>query len=247
MFASGDKCSQLANANQHHLVVPANAGTHTPRPLDLAPGPDGFLTTNIGGYGSRRSPGRHSDSDLLVGLFCNLRVHPRFEKYSASRFGRSSFIDSAIPPLRGAYRDRHGRGVGCGGRSGTRRASTRGRMAQLRTAKPCGPGAPTLASSLRESANDGGKKARSPGRARNKPLKPLRRKRREAPGEPVANTLVCTTHFAHEAAGAAGTRRFLRPLFSEGIAHANLGRVAPRERGRVFEIGCLKFESVAMH
>src|SRR5882724_12630532 len=55
----------------------------------------------------------------------------------------------------------------------------------LRTAKSRGPDAPTLASSLRSrvgptglrqniSADDGGKTARSPGRARRKPLKPLR-------------------------------------------------------------------------
>ena len=55
----------------------------------------------------------------------------------------------------------------------------------LRTAKSCGPDAPTLASSSRScvgptglrqnlSADDGGKQARSPGRARRKPLKPLR-------------------------------------------------------------------------
>jgi hypothetical protein len=44
----------------------------------------------------------------------------------------------------------------------------------LRTAKSCGPDAPTLASSLRKAtfAGDGGKQARSPGRARRKPLKP---------------------------------------------------------------------------
>src|SRR5216684_1641485 len=56
----------------------------------------------------------------------------------------------------------------------------------MRTTKSCGPDAPTLASSSRmasrpyrartshTSADDGGKKARSPGRARSKPLKPLR-------------------------------------------------------------------------
>jgi len=39
--------------------------------------------------------------------------------------------------------------------------------ADLRTAKSCGPDAPTLASSVRRwSASDGGKTARSPGRAR---------------------------------------------------------------------------------
>jgi hypothetical protein len=48
------------------------------------------------------------------------------------------------------------------------------------TAKSCGPDIPTLISSLRgdDLADDGGKKARSPGRARRKPLKPLRREGR---------------------------------------------------------------------
>jgi hypothetical protein len=46
----------------------------------------------------------------------------------------------------------------------------------MRTVKSCGPDAPTLASSSRKTtfADDGGKRARSPGRARSKPLKPLR-------------------------------------------------------------------------
>src|SRR5260370_1446104 len=56
-----------------------------------------------------------------------------------------------------------------------------------RTTKSCGPDAPTLASSFAEACrpnrartflnprDDGGKRARSPRRARHKPLKPLRR------------------------------------------------------------------------
>ena len=66
-------------------------------------------------------------------------------------------------PTRGAYRDRHGRGEGCGGRgsvlramdcrAGWRKARERsqacGREMLLRTAKSCGPDAPTLASSSR--------------------------------------------------------------------------------------------------
>src|SRR6266481_1146493 len=69
----------------------------------------------------------------------------------------------ASHPTRGAYHDRHGRGVGCGGRgsvlramgsqggfSGIRERSTaRGREMLQRTAKSCGPDAPTLASSSR--------------------------------------------------------------------------------------------------
>src|SRR5450755_1142299 len=103
-------------------------------------------------------------------------------------------------PTRGAYHDRHERGVGCGGRGSVLRATglqggflgtcerspARGREMLQRTAKSCGPDAPMLASSLAEfksaqpgldktyPRDDGGKRARSPGRARHKPLKPLR-------------------------------------------------------------------------
>src|SRR6266568_60823 len=65
------------------------------------------------------------------------------------------------------------------------RSTASGREMLQRTAKSCGPDAPTLASSSRSrvgptglrqnlSVDDGGKQARSPGRARRKPLKPLR-------------------------------------------------------------------------
>src|SRR5204862_5347937 len=40
------------------VVVPANAGTHTPRLLNRAMGLVAFTTIKPGGYGSRRSPGR---------------------------------------------------------------------------------------------------------------------------------------------------------------------------------------------
>src|SRR5229473_8249808 len=74
----------------------------------------------------------------------------------------------------------------------------------LRTAKSCGPDAPTLASSLRRhvgptglrhalSADDGGNQARSPGRARRKPLKPLRAGMPGDPGATVVKTRVLST------------------------------------------------------
>jgi hypothetical protein len=99
-----------------------------------------------------------------------------------------------------------------------------GREMLQRTAKSCGPDAPTLASSSRScvgptglrqnlSADDGGKQARSPGRARRKPLKPLRA---GMSGVPVYSLLlVCflPLQSAHEAAGAAGTRHSPRPLW----------------------------------
>ena len=63
---------------------------------------------------------------------------------------------------RGASRSSRTLGAGCGGRNGDAR-----RAALKRTAKACGPDAPTLASRSRDyPANDGGKRARSPGRAR---------------------------------------------------------------------------------
>ena len=49
-----------------------------------------------------------------------------------------------VHPTRGAYRDRHGRGVGCGGRGGCA-----GRARRMRTVKSCGPDASTPASSSR--------------------------------------------------------------------------------------------------
>jgi hypothetical protein len=65
-------------------------------------------------------------------------------------------------PTRGAYRDRHGRGVGCGGRGSARAhdviagrgspvsdQAARRRTVLMRTAKSCGPDASTPASSLR--------------------------------------------------------------------------------------------------
>src|SRR5260370_6395018 len=113
----------------------------------------------------------------------------------------------------------------------------------LRTAKSCGPDAPTLVSSSRScvgptglrqnlSADDGGKRARSPGRARRKPLKPLRA---GMPGVPVYSLLlVCVLPLpsAREAAGAAGTRHSPRPQGGERF-YAQLGRIAPRDRGVV--------------
>jgi hypothetical protein len=46
---------------------------------------------------------------------------------------------------------------------------------------------------------------------------------------------VCYLHFAHEAAGATGTRLSLRPLIFEAKEHAQLGRIAPRDGEGVFD------------
>src|SRR6266852_2340636 len=101
----------------------------------------------------------------------------------------------------------------------------------LRTAKSCGPDAPTLASSLRSrvgptglrqdiSADDGGKQARSPGRARRKPLKPLRAGTSGDSGVLVVTRVLLPLPSAHEAAGATGIRRSPRPLWAEDSSTA---------------------------
>jgi hypothetical protein len=123
----------------------------------------------------------------------------------------------------------------------------------LRTAKSCGPDAPTLASSLRScvgptglrqdiSADDGGKRARSPGRARRKPLKPLRA---GTPGD--SGVLVVTrvrfyqykVHTRPRVQRASGVPHALC-LWREKV-HAQLGRIAPRDRAHVFR--ALEIES----
>jgi hypothetical protein len=86
------------------------------------------------------------------------------------------------------------------------------------------------------SADDGDKNARSPGRARNKPLKPLRAGMPGDSGVPVASTPVLST-FAQGAAGAAGTRHSPRPPWGREI-NLNLGRIAPRDREAAFERHC---------
>ena len=45
-------------------------------------------------------------------------VQSPVKKFSVSRLTQISRISIAVPPLRGAFRDRHGREAGCGGRGG---------------------------------------------------------------------------------------------------------------------------------
>src|ERR1700737_2349876 len=106
----------------------------------------------------------------------------------------------------------------------------------LRTAKSCGPDAPTLASSFAngKSAQPGADKsdiremtvAKEPGHrgARHRPLKPLRA---GMPGDPGGPVVLSTLH--RGAAGAAGTRHSPRPQRGRKI-NARLGRIASRGR-----------------
>src|SRR3981189_1425103 len=125
-----------------------------------------------------------------------------------------------------------------------------------RTAKSCGPDAPTLASSLRScvgptglrqniSADDGGKRARSPGRARYKLLKPLRAGMPGDSGVLVVTRVRSTTIIAHETAGALGIRRSPRPLWAEDSINAS---GASRREGEVVSANeTSSFPDVQLH
>src|SRR5712664_1003431 len=110
-----------------------------------------------------------------------------------------------------------------------------------RTAKSCGPDAPTLASSSRrqvgptgrgESLNplsDGGKRARSPGRARRKPLKPLRAGMPGDSGVLVVTRVRSTTTKCTRGRGCNGHPAFPTPSLGREI-YQRLGRIARRGR-----------------
>jgi hypothetical protein len=130
-------------------------------------------------------------SDLPDGQFCDFAVQPLPQKYFAFSEAKISCSFPAVPP------PQEGRiaivtDVGCGMRWTLWCRET---SALMRTAKSCGPDAPTLALRFAGLAprNDGGKRARSPGRARNKPLKPLRREGRMFPANLWFLTRVLST------------------------------------------------------
>ena len=113
--------------------------------------------------------------------------------------------------------------AGCGGRENVAR-----RVTSKRTAKSCGPGAPWLVPSLlMRDVGPGGpdtphsqttvtQTSRTPGRARRKPLKPLRGESRALPGRTCGDYARMLFYSACEAAGAAGARLSMRPLSFEG-------------------------------
>jgi hypothetical protein len=118
----------------------------------------------------------------------------------------------------------------------------------LRTAKSCGPDAPTLASSWRRQLR-WRRWQTSPvtGESAKETVKTIARGMPGVSGVTVVtNARVYYTPRA--AAGAPGARHSLRPLFSEGSTfRIKLGRIARRDRESVFvnDGCCLKFESAA--
>src|SRR5258707_13129413 len=110
-----------------------------------------------------------------------------------------------------------------------------------RTAKSCGPDAPTLASGSRScvgptglrqnlSVDDGGKQARSPGRARRKPLKPLRAGMPGDSGVLVVARVRSTTTKCTRGCGCSGHPAFPTPSLGGRFINAS---DASRREGEV--------------
>ncbi len=107
--------------------------------------------------------------------------------------------------------------VGCGMRWTRRR---RRRAVPKRTAKSCGPDAPTLVSSFAEAISARRRWQESPvtEESAKETVKTIRvRECRVSPVNLAVTTLVCFVFFAREAAGATGTRHSPRPLLFEAV------------------------------
>ena len=153
--------------------------------------------------------------DFASRINADSTVQSPSKKYSALPVGQIICTSSPGPVLlkRGVSRSSRTLGAGCGGRFGAKR-----RMARKRTAKSCGPDAPTLASTRDDafaSCGDGGKRARSPGRARRKPLKPSACGNAGSLGATVVTNSYAIIFIACEAAGAASTWHSPRPLWAK--------------------------------
>src|ERR1700742_44496 len=100
----------------------------------------------------RPSYGVISASDLPDGLFGGLCVQPCLQKYRSFHLTQITGLSRAIPfPIEGRFAIVTDVGFGMRWTRQRRRAAKPcGRATRLRTAKSCGPDAPTLASSCAE-------------------------------------------------------------------------------------------------
>ena len=128
-------------------------------------------------------------ADLPDGLCGRSAVQPHFQKYFRSRLTQIKSISLVVPSLwRGVSRSSRTLGAGCGGRGSVGRAmGSQGGFSREQSQSELTNGAfrgrrsrVVLTPRRRRQADggnsvgDGDNKARSPGRARRKPLKPLR-------------------------------------------------------------------------
>jgi hypothetical protein len=121
---------------------------------------------------SRQNYGAFSWQHLPDGQISGSPVQPPSQKYSGSLLTQITSISFAIPAhTKGRFAIVTDVGSGCDGRG----CATDERVI-LRTAKSCGPDASMVGVKFLRSkllGGDGDNKARSPGRARRKPLKPF--------------------------------------------------------------------------
>jgi hypothetical protein len=82
--------------------------------IDLDPSPQPSPT---------RGEGAHRPSNLLNGINLICPVQSCLKKYFCSGLTQITSISLAVSSPRGAYRDRHGRGAGCGGRGSAKRVT----------------------------------------------------------------------------------------------------------------------------
>ena len=121
-------------------------------------------------------------------------VHPLAKKYSASVVGQISDSNPPVPPDKRGVAHVTNVAVGCGGR-GCRRATN---AWHARTSEIVWSWRPDAGVKLpgRLPGSDGGKRARSPGRARIS-RKPLRREGRRCSGSPVVLPPCFLLHGGH--------------------------------------------------
>jgi hypothetical protein len=177
-------------------------------------------------------PPQTMPTDLPDGRSREKSVQPLREKYSAFPVGQIISTSSPRPASqRGGSRSSRTRG----GMRWTR-AAPKTRALIPRTAKSCGPDAPTLVSSFaKQFARRRWQESPVTGESAKETVKTIAQGRPGETGEPVVTMLVCFYYFAREAAGAAGTRLSLRPLFFEGGNRCTArARRAARTRKRVF-------------
>src|SRR5260370_33978713 len=77
-------------------VVPAKAGTHTPRLKEGALRQTPSATINIGGYGSRRSPGRRQKGAMCVHQAVAAWANSSSSSSSTGAKVESGFVESVV-------------------------------------------------------------------------------------------------------------------------------------------------------
>jgi hypothetical protein len=158
-----------------------------------------------------------------------------FQKLSLTPDPNQLLIPSRPGPLRGAYHDRLERWAWDAVDAAASARFWRGRTVPTRTAKSCGPDAPVAGVKfLRGSRLLGATVTNKLWSRRGEhgiSRKPLRREGRSVSAEPVCSCAFLFS-FAHETAGAARTRSFLRPLLRVAPAPSEfLGRMNLQNSG----------------